>query len=112
MPAGRLATVATLIGMRRRLFLVLRFVPASVRRECSFRAGDYVTDGKRLLVVRSPLTPRSPDGVIELEDRSTLERLLYTGREAWQLWLRKVADELPDESWLLSAGRELERLTV
>jgi hypothetical protein len=96
--------------MPRRVFLVRGWIPAWIRREAALRAGDHVTDGSRLLRVVSPLTPREPDGLLELEDRRTLERLLYTGREAWHLWLRRVSDELPDERWLLHAGATRDRV--
>jgi hypothetical protein len=72
---------------------VLRIAGAmfvSLRHEASWIEGTYLTDGRRLLQVVSPLSPPAGGGLAELEDCATGERLVFTARELWALWLRPV----------------------
>ena len=72
------------------LFRLASGVPASLRREASWRSGAYVTDGQRLFRVLAPLSGRGSQAVAILEDCVTDEQLCFTARELWHLWLRPV----------------------
>jgi hypothetical protein len=65
-------------------------VPASLRRERSWTAGTYVTDGHRLFWVMSPLSPPWRRGIAMLEDCRTLAIGAYTAEELWHMALRRV----------------------
>jgi hypothetical protein len=72
------------------LFVLSSGVPASLRRERSWRPGSYLTDGRRLFRVVSPLTPPTRRGIATLEDCRTLDLGVYTAEELWHRALKPV----------------------
>ena len=65
-------------------------VPASLGRERSWQAGAYVTDGRVLFRVVSPLSRPWRQGIALLEDCRTLGIGAYTAEELWHMALTRV----------------------
>jgi len=72
------------------LFRLSSGVPASLHRERAWAAGAYVTDGRRLFRVMSPLSRPWRRGIAVLEDCRTLAVGAYTAEELWHMALRQV----------------------
>ena len=72
------------------LFTLSSGIPASLRRERSWTAGAYVTDGHGLFRVVSPLSRPWRRGIAVLEDCRTLAIGAYTAEELWHMALRRV----------------------
>jgi hypothetical protein len=72
------------------LFILSSGVPASLSRERSWEAGAYVTDGRALFRVVSPLSRPWRQGIAVLEDCRTLAIGAYTAEELWHMALRPV----------------------
>jgi len=89
------------------LFRLSSGVPASLRRERSWKRGTYLTDGERLYRVVSQLTPPTRWGLAELEDCESLTVSCYRAEELWRKWLRPVAPPRSDE-WAPSRDVRLE----
>ena len=72
------------------LFRLSSGVPASLSRERSWEAGDYVTDGLALFRVVSPLSRPWRHGIAVLENCRTLAIGAYTAEELWHMALETV----------------------
>jgi len=72
------------------LFRLSSGVPASLSRERSWTAGAYVTNGRGLFRVVSPLSRPWRTGFAVLEDCRTLAIGAYTAEELWHMALRRV----------------------